>query len=183
MASTSHRETEDKEEDFSDNDARITLSLSCLDTDGSDNDGLDNLSDYSPRRSRYSPKEPRWPPREATRQSPRESTRRASRASTTRQSSPRPRAYNHYTYPPARRGRRARSPSYHPPGSDEHISHAINLISETRDRRARSPESDKRVGEVLKNNCESFRISKYETQSGTYHCNVIFSPRLVPSRF
>ena len=65
MASTSHRENEDREDDFSDNDAQITLSLSCLDTDVSDN-GLDNLSDYSPRRSRrsiYSPRQPRWPPR------------------------------------------------------------------------------------------------------------------------
>ena len=119
----------------------------------------------------------------ATRQSPRESIRRASRASTTRQSSPRSRAYNHYTDPPAQRGRRARSPSYHVPGSDEHISQATNLVSETRDRRARSPESDECIGEVLKNDCESFRIRNYETQSGTYHCNVIFNPRLVPSRF
>ena len=154
-------EFEDKGLDFSEGEARITLSLShlysdnILDTD-SDTYGLDNLSNCSAHRSRYTPKEPRWPPREATRQSPRESTRRASRASSTRQSSPRPRAYNHYTYPPARRGRRARSPSYHPPGSDEHISQAINLISETRDRRARSPESDER-------DCESFRIRKYET--------------------
>ena len=76
MASTSHCENEEREDDFSDNDARITLSLSCLDTDVSDN-GLDNLSDYSPRRSRrsiYSPRETRWPLREATRRSPREST-------------------------------------------------------------------------------------------------------------
>ena len=83
MASTSHRENEDREDDFSDNDARITLSLSCLDTDVSDN-GLDNLSDYSPLRSVrsiYSPREPRWPPREASRRSPRETTRRATRAS------------------------------------------------------------------------------------------------------
>ena len=119
-------------------------------------------------------------PREPTRQSPTESTRRASRASTTRQSSPEPRANNHFTYPPACRTRRARSPSYQPPGSDEHVSSAINLITEAR---ARSPENDKRVGEVLKNNCETFRISKYKTQSGTYHANVIFSPRLVPSIF
>ena len=39
------------------------------------------------------------------------------------------------------------------------------------------------MGEVLKHTGESFRISKYETQSGTYHANLIFSPRLVPSRF
>ena len=176
----SSRENEDNENDFSDNDTRINLSLSCLDTDVSDN-GLDNLSDYSPSRSRrsiYSPREPRWPPREASRQSPRETTSRATRASMTCQSPPRPRA--HKTYPPACRSRRTRSPSYTPPSSDQHISSAINL---SRGARARTPDNDGRVGEVLKNNCEIFRISKYKTKSGTYHANVIFSPRLVPSQF
>ena len=53
MASTSHCKTEDKEEDFSDNDARIMLSLShlnsdnILDTDDIDTDGLDNLNNYA----------------------------------------------------------------------------------------------------------------------------------------
>ena len=53
MASTSHRETEDKEEDFIEGDARITLSLShldsdnILDTDDIDTDGLDNLNNYA----------------------------------------------------------------------------------------------------------------------------------------
>ena len=67
-----------------------------------------------------------------------------------------------------------------PPSSDEHISSAINLLTGAR---ARSPDNDKRVDEVLKNNCETFRISKYKTQSGTYHAKMIFGPRLVPSRF
>ena len=122
MAS-SHRENEDNEDDLSDNDARITLSLLCLDTDVSDNN-LDNLSDVSPRRPRksiYSPREPRWPPREPERRFSRETTRRSTRASITRQSPPpRPRSCN--TYPPACRSRRNRSPSYMPPSSDQHIS-------------------------------------------------------------
>ena len=56
MASTSHRENEDKEADFSEGEARIMLSLSHLDSDNildtdSDTDGLDNLSNCSARRS------------------------------------------------------------------------------------------------------------------------------------
>ena len=46
-----------------------------------------------------------------------------------------------------------------------------------------TPDTDDRVGEVLENHCETFRIAKYETKSGTYRSNVIFSPRLVPSNF
>ena len=178
MAS-SHRGNVDNEDD-SDNDARITLSLSCLDTDVSDNN-LDNLSDYSPRRSRrsiYSPREPRWPPREATRRSTRETTSCATR-SITRQSPP-PRHRSRNTYPPAHRSRRNRSPNQTPPSSDQHVSSAINLI---RGARARTQDTDERVGEVLKNHYETFRIAKYKTKSGTYCSNVIFSPRLVPSNF
>ena len=58
MGSTSHCETEDKEADFSEGEARITLSLSHLDSDNildtdSDTEGLDNMSNCSARRSRY----------------------------------------------------------------------------------------------------------------------------------
>ena len=60
-----------------------------------------------------------------------------------------------------------------PPSSDQHISSAINLL---RGARARTPDNDERVG-------ETFRIAKYKTRAGTYHANVIFSPRLVPSQF
>ena len=142
----------DSDRDDSD-DNHITLSLGCLDTE-SDN-GLDNLSDVSPRRPRksiYSPREPRWPPREPTRRSSRESTRRSTRAS--RPPTP-PRSRDHN-----RRARRNRSPSYSPP-SEQQV-------------RARSPDTDERVGEILKTWHETYRVAKYRTKEGTYRSNVIF---------
>ena len=171
------RESVENEDDSDDN--HITLSLGCLDTESDNN--LDNLSDVSPRRPRksiYSPREPRWPPREATRRSSRETTRRSTRASITRQSPP-PRSRDHNTYPPARRARRNRSPSYMPP-SEQQVNSAIDII---RGARARSPDTDERVGEILKTRHETYRVAKYKTKAGTYQSNVTFSSRLVPSNF
>ena len=151
--------------DDSDDNDHITLSLGCLDTESDTALDLDNLSDVTPKRqkkSNYS-RSPRWPPRrssrESTRRSSRESTRRSTRASVTRPPTP-PRARDH-----SRRTRRNRSPSYSPPG------------------RARSPGPDKRVGDILKLQHESYRVSKFKTKEGTYKSNISFSSSLAPNRF
>ena len=146
-------------------DNHITLSLGCLDTESDNNLDLDNLSDVSPRRPRksiYLPREPRWPPREPTRRSSRESTCRSTRASISRPPTP-PRSRDHN-----RRARRNRSPSYSPP-SEQQV-------------RARSPDPDERVGDILKLRHETYQVAKYRTKEGTYRSNVTFSPRLVPNR-
>ena len=139
-------------------DNHITLSLGCLDTESDNALDLDNLSDVSPRRKRksiYSPREPRWPPRRSSR----ESTRRSTRALVSRPPTP-PRTRDY-----SRRARRNQSPSYSPPV------------------RARSPDPDERVGDILKLRHETYRVSKFKTKEGTYKSNVNFSPRPVPKRF
>ena len=147
--------------DNSDDDDHITLSLGCLDTELSDNAlELKNTGEESParrKRSVYAPREPQWPP--TPRRSSRESTRRSTRASISRPPTP-PR-----TRATSRRRRRQCSPTFSPPP------------------RVRSPGPDERIGSILKIRHETHRVTKYQTEEGSFRSNLIFLPRLAPTKF
>ena len=154
-------------------DNHITLSLGVLDTELSDNAvELKNSGGETPgKRSRasYAPRETRRPstprrsptPRRAVRESTRRSTRGSEHLRASISCAPTPPR----TRATSRRRRRQRSPTYSPPP------------------RVRSPGPDERIGSILKLRHETHRVTKYQTGEGTFRSNVIFLPRLAPTKF